>query len=136
MKIYFLLSQKFCQLLEILSSCTFSSARKWNVVHVRHTFVCWAVDTFCVEQLTFLKKVSSSQDLSRCILSSWPWLVVNALLNHIINKISFSIPLGFDESESIIHPSLINNANVNLIWIQYKGLSAANVKEKLLLENV
>jgi hypothetical protein len=26
------------------------------VVHVRHTFVYQAVDTFCVEQMTFLKK--------------------------------------------------------------------------------
>jgi len=51
-----------------------STARKQNVVHVRHTFVCRAVDTFCVEQMTFLKKVSSSRDSSRCISSSWPWL--------------------------------------------------------------
>ncbi len=29
------------------------TARKRNVVHVRHTFVCRAVDTFCVEQMTF-----------------------------------------------------------------------------------
>ncbi len=30
---------------------------------------------FSVEQMTFSKKVSSSQDSSRCISSSWPWLV-------------------------------------------------------------
>jgi hypothetical protein len=54
-----------------------SSAWKQNVLHVRHTFVCRAVDTFCVEQLTFLKKVSSSRDLSRCISSSWPWLLIS-----------------------------------------------------------
>jgi hypothetical protein len=41
-----------------------STARKQNVVHVLHTFVCQAVDAFCVEQMTFLKKVSSSRDLS------------------------------------------------------------------------
>ncbi len=31
-----------------------------------------------VEQLTFLKKVSSSRDSSRCISSSWPWLLLEA----------------------------------------------------------
>ncbi len=44
------------------------------MVHVLHTFDCRAVDTFCVEQLTFLKKVSS-----RCISSSWPWLIIYSL---------------------------------------------------------
>ncbi len=51
-----------------------STARKRNVVHVRHTFVYRAVDSFCVEQMTFLKKVLSSWDSSRCNSSSWPWL--------------------------------------------------------------
>ncbi len=68
------MSQKFCQ---FFLSSFLSSAQKRNVVHVRHTFVCRAVDTFCVEQLTFLKKVSSSQDSSRCISSSWPWLLIH-----------------------------------------------------------
>ncbi len=40
-----------------------STARKQNVVHVRHTFVCRAVDTFCVEQMTFLKKVSRFEQM-------------------------------------------------------------------------
>ncbi len=52
-----------------------STALKRNVVHVRHTFVCRAVDTFCVEQMTFLKKVLSRRNSSRCILSSWHWLL-------------------------------------------------------------
>jgi hypothetical protein len=30
--------------------------KKQNVVHIWHTFVCRAVDAFCVEQMTFLKK--------------------------------------------------------------------------------
>ena len=47
-----------------------STARKRNVVHVQHTFVCRAVDAFCVKQMTFLKNVSSSRDSSSCISSS------------------------------------------------------------------
>ncbi len=44
--------------------CTFlSTTGKQNVVHVRHTFVCRAVDAFCVEQMTFLKKVLNSRNL-------------------------------------------------------------------------
>jgi hypothetical protein len=62
LKIYFILSQNFVNCSKFRAVALFlSSARKRNVVHVRHTFVCRAVDTFCVEQLTFLKKVSSEQ---------------------------------------------------------------------------
>jgi hypothetical protein len=53
----------FFTVTKILSSADalfFSTAQKRNVVHVWHTFVCLAVDTFCVEQMTFLKKVLSS----------------------------------------------------------------------------
>jgi hypothetical protein len=40
-----------------------STARKQNVVHVQHTFVCRAVDAFCVEEMTFWKKVSRYEQL-------------------------------------------------------------------------
>ncbi len=40
---------------------------------------------FCVEQMTFLKKVSISRDSSRCISSSWPWLI---LLNNVPSKLA------------------------------------------------
>jgi hypothetical protein len=66
----------FVHLLQIWSSFTFlSTAQKWNVVHVRHTFVCRAVDIFSVKEMTFSKKVSSNRDSSKWISSSCLWLV-------------------------------------------------------------
>ena len=75
LKINFLLSQKFCHLLKILSSCTFfincsktkcGTRTAYFCLSSSWHFLCWADDIF--------EKVSSSGDSSSCISSSWPWL--------------------------------------------------------------
>ena len=75
LKIYFLLSQKFCHLLKNSSRCSFfiNCSKLTRGTRTAYFFLSsrWH---FLVEQMTFLKKVLSSRDSSRCISSSWPWL--------------------------------------------------------------